>query len=77
MLEHFARATIQGYHSIRKINWILLRDHFWVGIISGTVQFSLNIQIQSTPDNSNLQGKQKKVRVIKGYQLDVRLFFSL
>ena len=55
MLVHFARATIQGYHSIRKINGILVQDHFWVGIISGTGQFSLNIQINSllisTQDN--------------------------
>ena len=34
---------------------------YWVHRIQ-----SKEYEIQSTPDNSNLQGKQKKVRVIEG-----------
>ena len=33
-------------------------------ILSFFLRFSRAIDIQSTPDNSNLQGKSKKVRVI-------------
>ena len=49
----------------------LWKTWYWTKILGSCEQLHRRIQskeyeIQSTPDNSNLQGKQKKVRVIEG-----------